>query len=131
MSQTTTLVLLPQTAYNFTATSPYNVTGNAVAGASYYLSCKCLQTFNINTTNFTGNLSIQASLATTPGNTYSSTDWFELYRVEADYSALAGTPQQIASNTNVGVNINGNYVWLRATIENLAAGTVNWVKVSY
>jgi hypothetical protein len=131
MSQTTTLVLLPQTAYNFTATSPYNVTGNAVAGASYYLSCKCLQTFNVNTTNFTGNLSIQASLATTPGNTYSSTDWFELYRVEADYSALAGTPQQIASNTNVGVNINGNYVWLRATIENLAAGTVNWVKVSY
>ena len=131
MSQTTTLVLLPQTAFSTTATAPYNVTGNAVAGASYYLSCKCLQTFNINTTNFTGNLSIQASLASEPGNAFASTDWFEIYRVEADYNALSGTPQQIASNTNAGVNVSGNYVWIRATVQNFAYGTINWVKVSY
>lgn len=131
MSQTTTLVILPQTTYSASAAAPYNVTGNAVAGASYYLGCKCLQTVNINTTDFTGNLSIQASLATTPGNTFSSSDWFEVYRVEADYNALAGTPQQLAANTNVGVNVDGNFVWMRATVENLAHGVINWVKVSY
>lgn len=131
MSQTTVLVVLPQTSYSPTATAPYNVTGNAVAGASYYLGCKCLQTININTTNLTGNLSIQASLATTPGNSFSSSDWFEVHRVEADYNALSGTPQKLAANTNVGVNIDGNFVWMRATIENFAYGTVNWVKLSY
>lgn len=131
MSGATTLVLLPQTIKNLTATTPYNVTGNAVAGASYYLGCHPLQTLNINTTNFTGNLTVQASLVTEPGNTFASTDWFEVYRLVANHNAPNGTPEQLAANTNSGVNIDGNYVWLRARIENFDNGQVNWVKVSY
>ncbi len=131
MSQTTTLVLLPQTSFLLSATAPYNVTGDAVAGASYYLGCKCLQTININTTNFTGNLIVQGTLASEPGTAYSSTEWFQIHTVEADNNALAGTPQKLAANTNVGLNFSGNYVWMRVVIENFGGGVVNWVKVSY
>lgn len=128
---TTTLVVLPQTIFNFTASAPYNVTGNAVAAGSYYLGCKHLQTLNVVTTNLIGNIRIEASLASQPGNAYSSPDWFQVYEVIANNNAATGTPEQLSANTNVGVNINGNFVWMRAKIENLAGGQVNWVKLSY
>ena len=128
MSQTTTLILLPQTTYiNPGNNSSYTVTGNNQPGASYIIAPRSLQTVNINLTNCTGNITIEASLATTPV----STDWFNVYELEANANATANSAPQIASNASVYTNINGNFVYMRAKVVDFAGGVVNFVKLSY
>ena len=128
MSQTTTLILLPQTTYiNPGNNASYTVTGSSQPGASYIITPRSLQTVNINLTNCTGNITIEASLATTP----SSTDWFKVYELEANANAAANSAPQIASNASVYTNINGNFVYMRAKVVDFAGGVVNFVKLSY
>jgi len=128
MSQTTTLILLPQTVYvNPGNSSPYTVTGNSQPAAAYYLGNQDLQTVNIKVANCTGNIVIEASLATTPA----SGDWFKVYELIADANAASNSAPQIASNASVYTNINGNFVYMRATITDFAGGTVNYIKLSY
>ena len=128
MSQTTTLILLPQTTYiNPGNNAPYTVTGNSQPGASYIITPRSLQTVNINVTNCTGNITIEASLATTP----SSTDWFKVYELEANANAAANSAPQIASNASVYTNIDGNFVYMRAKVVDFNGGVVNFVKLSY
>jgi hypothetical protein len=117
MSQTTTLILFPQTTYvNPGNGAPYTVTGNSQPAAAYYLGNRDLQTVAIKATALTGNIVIQASLATTPTND----DWFKVYELEAN-----------ASNTSIYTNIEGNFVYIRAKIEDFSAGGVQYVKLSY
>jgi hypothetical protein len=119
---------LPQTAYvNPGNGAPYTVTGNSQPAAAYYLGNKDLQTVNINLTNCTGNITIEASLATTP----SSTDWFKVYELEANANAAANSAPQIASNASVYTNVNGNFVYMRAKVVDFEGGLVNFVKLSY
>lgn len=128
MSQTTTLILLPQTTYiNPGNGAPYTVTGNSQPAAAYYLGNKDLQTVNISLTNCTGNITIEASLATTPG----SGDWFKVYELEANANAAANSAPEIASNAAMYTNINGNFVYLRAKVVDFQGGVVNFVKLSY
>ena len=128
MSQTTTLILLPQTVYvNPGNSSPYTVTGNSQPAAAYYLGNQDLQTVNIKVANCTGNIVIEASLATTPG----SGDWFKVYELIADANAASNSAPQIASNASVYTNINGNFVYMRAKIEDFQAGAVQFVKLTY
>ena len=128
MSQTTTLILLPQTTYaNPGNGAPYTVTGNNQPGASYIIAPRSLQTVNINVTNCTGNITIEASLATTP----TSTDWFKVYELSANANAAANSAPQIASNASVYTNINGNFVYMRAKVVDFEGGVVNFVKLSY
>lgn len=122
MSQTTTLILLPQTTYNGGGTANiYDVTGNAQPAAAYYLGNQDLQTLSYSFTNVTGNLEIEATLASEPG----SGDWFKVYEVEADND----------SNTNSTItqyqNITGNFVYIRAKIKDFANGVVQYVKITY
>lgn len=117
MSQVTTLILLPQTAYQNPGNgAPYTVTGNAQPAAAYYLGNQDLQTVNFNLSNVTGNIVIEATLAANSDNA----DWFKVYEFEAT-----------ASNTSTYTNIDGNFVYVRAKIDNFSQGTVNFVKVSY
>lgn len=128
MSQTTTLILLPQTTYlNPGNGAPYTVTGNSQPAAAYYLGNKDLQTVNINATQLTGNIVIEATLASTPG----STDWFKVYELEANASAPANSAPQLASNASVYTNVEGNFVYLRAKIVDFNNGGVNFIKLSY
>lgn len=128
MSQSTTLILLPQTTYvNPGNSQPYTVTGNSQPAAAYYLGNRDLQTVNINLTNCTGNITIEASLATTPG----STDWFKVYELEANANAASNSAPQLASNASVYTNITGNFVYLRAKVVDFNGGAVNFVKLSY
>ena len=128
MSQTTTLIMLPQTTYiNPGNGAPYTVTGTSQPAAAYYLGNKDLQTVNIKATALTGNIVIEASLATTP----SSTDWFKVYELEANANAPANTAPKIASNASVYTNIEGNFVFLRAKVVDLNNGGVNFIKLSY
>ena len=128
MSQTTTLILLPQTTYvNPGNGSPYTVTGNSQPAAAYYLGNKDLQPVNISLTNCTGNITIEASLATTPG----SNDWFKVYELEANANAAANSAPEIASNAAMYTNVNGNFVYIRAKVKDFQGGLVNFVKLSY
>lgn len=128
MSQTTTLILLPQTAYvNPGNGAPYTVTGNSQPAAAYYLGNQDLQTVNIRLTNCTGNIVIEASLATEP----TSTDWFDVYELVANANAAANSAPQIASNASVYTNIEGNFVYLRAKVEDFQGGGVNYIKLTY
>lgn len=128
MSQSTTLILLSQTVYNGGGNANvYDVIGDKQQAAGYYLGNRSLQTVNISTAAVTGNVVIQASLATTP----SDTDWFDIYELDCNFNYPDNTPEKTNSTTNLGVNLKGNYVWLRAKIVDFAMGTVNYIKVSY
>ena len=128
MSQTTTLILLPQTTYlNPGNGAPYTVTGNSQPAAAYYLGNQDLQTVNISLTNCTGNIVIEASLATDPTNN----DWFDVYQLEANANAAPNSAPQIASNARMYTNVEGNFVYLRAKVEDFQGGAVNYVKLTY
>lgn len=128
MSQATTLILLPQTAYlNPGNGAPYTVTGNSQPAAAYYLGNQDLQTVTYSFTQCVGNLVIEATLAAQP----SASDWFRVFELEANTNAPANTAPQIASNATGYTNIEGNFVYIRAKIEDFSNGGVNFVKVSY
>jgi hypothetical protein len=118
MSQTTTLILLPQTTWlgNVQQEQVYDVVGDKKQAASYYVGSKDLQTVNINLTDVTGNIVIQATLATLP----ETTDWFNVYTLEAN-----------STTTNEAVNVEGNFVWMRAKIQDFNGGILQYVKLSY
>jgi hypothetical protein len=129
MAQTTTLVLLPQTTWqgNVSNVQIYDVVGDKRQAASYYVGAKDLQTVNINLAGVTGNIVIQATLATTPVEL----DWFNVYELEANASAPANSSGNVNAFTNEAVNIEGNFVWMRAKVMDFAGGIVQYVKLSY
>jgi hypothetical protein len=130
MSQTTTLILLPQTTWQgniYANLQYYDVIGDKQPAAAYYLGNKDLQTVNINLAGVTGNIFIQATLATTPVDI----DWFNVYELEANAAAPANSAANIAAYANEGVNINGNFVWMRAKVQDFHSGVVQYIKLSY
>lgn len=128
MPQSTTLQLLPETAYiNPGNGAPYTVTGNSQPAAAYYLGNRDLQTVNIKLTNCTGNIVIQASLATSPTNN----DWFKVYELVANANATPNSAPQLASNASVYTNVEGNFVYMRAKVEDFQGGGVQFIKLSY
>ena len=117
MSQVTTLILLPQTVYRNPGNgAPYTVTGEAQPAAADYLGNQDLQTVNYALSNCTGNIIIEATLASNP----TDTDWFKVYEFEA-----------VTANTSTYTNIDGNFVYIRAKVEDFNNGIVNFIKVSY
>lgn len=128
MAQSSTLILMPETAYDGSGTANiYTVIGNEQPAAAYYLGNRDLQTVNLKLTNVTGNIIIEASLASTP----SSSDWFTVYTLEANINAAGNSAPLLASNAASYTNIEGNFVYLRAKIEDFANGVVNYIKLSY
>jgi len=128
MPQTTTLILFPETAYvNPGNSAPYTLTGNSQPAASYYLGNKDLQTINYKMSNCVCNLVFEATLATNP----TSTDWFKVGQVTANANATPNSEPQLASNACAYMNIDGNFVYIRAKIEDFNNGVVQFVKVSY
>jgi hypothetical protein len=128
MSQATTLILLPEISYlNPGNGAPYTVIGNSQPAAAYYLGNRDLQTVNVKLTNVTGNIVLEASLATTP----TSTEWFRVYELEANANATANSAPQLSSNASIYTNIEGNFVYMRAKVEDFVGGTVQFVKLSY
>jgi hypothetical protein len=129
MSQTTTLVLLPQTTWNGNVSNVqiYDVVGLKNPAGSYYVGSKDLQTINVNQVGLTGNIIVQATLATLPVDT----DWFQVYKLEANAGAPANTEPNFNSSINEAVNIEGNFVWMRAIIQDFNGGILQYVKLSY
>jgi hypothetical protein len=116
MSQATTQILLPRTSY----TGANSVIGTPVPAASYYLSSQNLQTLTWNLVLFLGIINVQATLVDSP----TEDDWFTVYSIDSVTIPVALT--QVSY-----YNIQGNFVWMRAKIENFTAGDILNVKVSY
>ena len=122
MSESTTLILLPQTPYDGGGTANiYTVTGEYRPAAAYYLGNKDLQTVAIKLTQCTGNIVIEASLAATP----TQSDWFKVYEYEANNDSST------SGNVSLYTNIEGNFVYMRAKIVDFSNGIVNYIKLSY
>ena len=112
----TTETLLPT---NTTFTGSPIVTGNAVIGASYYGNkVNGIQTATINTTGFVGNIKLQATLYTLA----EQAQWFDVDMIDASASPLTGT---------TAVTLIGNFVWVRARVEDFSAGTVNTATLTF
>ena len=123
MSQSTILTLLPQTVYNNDGTNQkYNVTGNSIQAAAYILGNQDLQTLSYNFTEVTGNLVIEASLASTPAV---EGDWFKVFETSANNSS------NLNANASAYTNLTGNFTYMRAKIEDFNHGVVQFVKISY
>jgi hypothetical protein len=97
------------------------VVGDSKPAASYYLGNHALQTLTYSFSAVTGNLNIQATLASAP----SENDWFNVMTVSANNAANVNNTLCSYSN------LEGNFVYVRAKVEDFATGTVQYVRLSY
>ena len=113
MSQSTVIALFPQVVYNGTNTT---VTGDKYPAAGYYLGKNELQTISWKFSVAAVVIKIQATLEQSPEDD----DWFTVHTV-------VGT-----GIDEIGYeNISGNFVWIRAVINNFASGSVQFVRLTY
>lgn len=122
--KTTTLQLLPTTSYgtpsgNYDGSSQ-DWSGDPQQAANYYGGFGGLQTIAFYLNGFQGRIKIEATLesAATEDN-----QWFLVY--QTDYT------DSTVGNTNFSTNITGNFVWIRANVEEFTAGTISKVYMSY
>lgn len=128
MSQNVILILFPETTYDGGGTANvYSLTGNAQPAAAYYLGNQNLQTVNLKVTNFTGNIVIEATLSSNK----STDEYFKVYELQANANAASNSLPYLNSNTSAYTNIEGNFVYMRAKIQDFAGGVVQFVKLSY
>ena len=120
--KTSSLILIPSTSFSV-ANENYVpvVDDSAFSGipqkaAAYYSKDKSMQTLAWHLTNFTGVLTIEATLdgSSDTGN------YFTIYTVD-------GT----ALDEDAFTNLEGKYTWIRATITGFAAGNINKITLGY
>jgi hypothetical protein len=121
--KTTTLQLLPTTSYG-TPSGNYDGSSQDWAGedqqaANYYGGFGDLQTVAYFLLNFQGRIRIQATLDQQPS---SDAAWFNV----EDFDSVDS-----ATTDNFARNITGNFVWIRARVEDFTAGTITKLMLSY
>lgn len=112
----TSQILLPSTSHT-SEPGVETITGEKTKGAGFYGLGYGLHTVSFQVTEFTGELKIQATLATDP----QEADWFDA--VGADFSGAATTGVSIQ-------NFTGNFVWVRV-VGTFTTGTVNRILLNY
>ena len=122
--KTTTLQLLPTTTHgtpsgNYDGSS-LDFNGTRQQAANYYGAFGGLQTVAFYLNEFQGRIRIQATLESDPTT---DSDWFQVYDVNYTDST--------AATTNFSTNITGNFVWIRARVEEFTAGTISRIMISY
>lgn len=121
MSQNTIVVLIPNTPHSGQHGTAYAVTGSAQQACGYYVALRNMQTISWNlSNNFIGHIVIQASLDTTPSDTG---NWATIHTII--------TPTMSSPQYDGYVNLQGNYVWLRAVATNWTQGTIRQITASY
>jgi hypothetical protein len=116
MAQATTLSLLSQLSYNDGSVVGNSFTGQIQQAASFYLGNKDLQTVTWSLTGVSATIKIQATLAESP----TDNDWFTVYNlVASNLSQMSFT------------NVQGNFVYVRAVVQNFTTGVIQNIKVSY
>jgi len=96
-----------------------NFATDPLAAANFYGGQGSVQTAIITVTNFTGIITLQASL-----NKDSKTaSWF-------DVEIYDTTARPVASETT-SYTMTGNFVWIRAAVSQFSTGIINSITVSY
>jgi hypothetical protein len=121
--KTTTLQLLPTTTYgtpsgNYDGSSQ-DWSGDRQQAANYYGGFGDLQTIAFYLNGFQGLIKIEATLDSVPT---ADSDWFRVYEFDS-------TTQ--TTTNNFSTNITGNFVWIRANVEDFSAGIISRVVLSY
>lgn len=104
--------------------SAQTVTGDKYKGDGYYSRADGLHTVQYNlsgdgeSNTFRGRIVIQASLATTPG----TSDWFDVSATDQTYTGSSGS---------FIYNFTGNYVWVRAYVEDWTDGNIASIKLNH
>ena len=133
----TSEIILSQTIHPSDSTVSI-VTGNKFKGDGYYGRSDGLHTIQYDITGFIGTVSIQGTLATDPVET----DWFNVRLGISDEftidttgkiskSTLSSINYTEATTGSFSYNFTGNYIWVRARIEDWTAGTVNSIIFSH
>lgn len=116
-----------------------NYISDAVKAAGLSAKAGGFQTMQVQTTNFTGNIKLEASLSKDPNNG----PWVSIPIINTltgDSStqltfknnlSVVGTPNFTSNNTNAFYTITGQYAWLRANISNISDGILSSIKLSY
>lgn len=121
MSQNTIVILMPNTPHVGEVGTAIARTGDAKQASSYTVALRNSQTVSWNlSNNFIGNIVIQASLDTTPTDTG---NWSTIHTII--------TPNPPNPVFNGFVNLQGNYVWLRALVTQWTQGTIQQIAASY
>ena len=125
MTATTTITMIPSTSFG-SAVGNYNGTSTSFEsdnskGDGYYGFSDGVHTAQVRVTGFPGTIKFQGSLATTP----TSTDW-----VDIAGAALVGDGSSLITNSYI-YNFTGNYVWIRASITNFTAGSINTILLAH
>lgn len=97
--------------------------GDPFRGDGFYNRADGFHTVQYVYTNFVGKIKIQATLAIDP----QEKDWFSLPETEFE---LADTKEDLEPKS-VARNFTGNYVWVRAVIEDWTQGSVNKILLSH
>jgi hypothetical protein len=117
----TTLSLLANVVHgvpsgNYNGTS-LEFAGNAQPAADYYAGQGNMQTVNISTTDFIGNVTLQASL-----NPVSNTAiWFDVEKYVCN----------TATSSTQSYSLIGNFVWMRAKISDFTQGNIGNITLVY
>jgi hypothetical protein len=91
---------------------------DAVPAANYYGGQGALQTITYRVENFVGTIVIEASL----NDSTEQAQWFEV-NTYGDGSTIY--------NDYHPVNVTGNFVWLRARVDQFDQGTIQFVTAAY
>jgi hypothetical protein len=122
---TATSVAIPSTSYS--SKGDKNFTSQREKGDGYYGGTDGFHTASYTVTpNFSGTLTIQATLATDP----IEGDWFNV----VDSSVSYRTPILPSTTTTTYVNFTGNFVWVRALVQynpdSIESG-VRWINYNH
>lgn len=124
MSTLTSITIVPTTSFgnptgNYDGLAP-TFSSDKHKGDGWYGMSDGVHTVQINTTNFIGDIKIQATLVTAP----IETDW-------ADTTAqIIGDGVTQVTNKHM-LNFTGNYVWVRASISNFIAGSIDQIILAH
>lgn len=118
MPATTSVTLLPTTTFG-TSTGNYDgsstaFNGDKVKGDGYYGFSDGVHTVQTRVTNFVGTLKVQGSLVKDPANT----DWVDIDNI------VVGDGSTATTNSFLN-NFTGNFVWIRVSVTEFTAGTIN------
>jgi hypothetical protein len=122
MTTFTTQYLLQDVIYG-TASGNYDGSSqdfysDAVPAANYYGGQGSLQTVTYRLIDFTGVITIEATL----NDQQDSAPWFEVDVYDASVSPVTDY---------LPVNVIGNFTWLRARVQNFDSGTIEFITVAY
>ena len=97
------------------------VTGEKFKGDGYYGRSDGFHTVQYTLEGFVGTIDIQATLAVDPGDAH----WFTIYTQAYPVVNDEGTTGSFMTN------FTGNYVWVRAYVNNWTDGTVNSIQLNH